>query len=282
MAYVFGLRDIHHENFILLDDRIQLIDMEAATTTFTGFAAMELGAMPTGLPGELCKKIAKGLAAAGLNHATVSGWMPNAGALRAEMLIGFRDTLTQMAPADPAHGVSIGNRITAITQAEARFVPFATRELQNLAGLFQGNLPPGPPDPLMLPQFNNLTQQLAVDTANNLGNPPGLANELRAMLQANSTRAALHAGDVPFWSRRGEAIHGEDGALIVPHLHHPRIDTVANNAAAANVRRGPGNVDAAVTDLVTHAVPLFGDPSAVILAELRTLRERAGHGPPDY
>ncbi|MGC9420385.1 MAG: DUF4135 domain-containing protein, partial [Rhodovulum sp.] len=259
LAYVFGLRDIHKENFLLLDDRIQFIDMEAATGRFTGFGTMDMDE----LTGRLCEKIADSLR--GLGRDAARAEVPSTDDLKSEIRAGFRDKLAEMGPrrGDP-HGVDAA--VGRFMQATARFVPFKTAELQQRAGLFHGQL--NPPDEETRTLYDNSTDRLAREAADEAGAPDGLEAAFQTMLRAPATMAAFHTGDVPFWTHRDRNVYGEDGALQVPDLPHPRLGSTAHNARTARSRLRPERAGVAMRRLNRQALPLFGDIAAKILAKL--------------
>lgn len=270
IAYVFGLRDIHRENFILLADRIQLIDMEAATGTFTGFGAMELMT----LPNELSNRLANGFA--GLDNVALTALLPAVAALQTAIRNGFTTQLAAMNPgAAPA---ALAGDIATASTTPARFVPFPTADLQALAALYLGRL--APPTAATLAQFQASTAALATQTA---GATVALIPDLTTLLQSPATMTALDRGDVPFWTRRGNDVFAEDGgAALVANFQHPRLETSANIVAGANTRRGAPNAAAALAALNAQAIPLFGNSVVTTLARHRALRINAGHRHPPY
>lgn len=280
VAYVFGLRDIHHENFILKTDSIQFIDMEAATGTFTSFDAMELLTFPNALR----DKIAQGLV--GTANNVVRGWGEmNDATLITAVRDGFTNTLHAMRPGGP-NDAAIGNFVTRASQTVTRFVPFKTEALQGLAGLFHGRL--AAPTPVTTASFNDQTLALATATAG-AGATPAYLADLLTMLRAQTTKDALNQGDVPYWTRQGNKIFGEDGVQQVAALAHPRLDTQANIAAGANARRTPAHVGGplhapptALDLLNLQFIPLLNNISGRILNQHQFLRLGQGHGAPNY
>jgi hypothetical protein len=263
IAYVFGLRDIHHENFVLLQDRLLFIDMEAATGTFTGFGAMELGSLPNALAG----KIANGLV--GQSQVVVTGWLPTSPVLKQAVENGF---IAKIATLNA--GPNMGTTVTAFSTLPARFVPFPTADLQLLGGQFLGKLGARPKQ-RDVNDFNQETQNIAMVTAGGAG---PLQVAYQTLLQHQTTKDALNRGDVPFWTRRGNDVYAEDGALLVAAMPHPRLNTTGNIVAGANTRRG--NPAQALADFQAQAAPLLGTPSGRILNDHFAARVVAGHAPP--
>ncbi|MGQ1786253.1 DUF4135 domain-containing protein [Saccharicrinis sp. GN24d3] len=261
VAYVFGLRDVHGENFVLKNDSIQLIDMEASTNTFDDFGAMELTTAAKQLPDELYKRIAKGMR--DLTAVQVAGLVPDQATLIQQVRVGFKNRLRSMSP-NRHRDAALTGLINQSTNTETRFVPIPTEILQQLSGLFYGQLAVvgGPSEAL----FQAATNDRANQVAHTSGNPPGLADEFRTMLRANGARTALHRGDVPFWTRQGNDIYGEDGALEVSPSVHPRLNTSGQNEIDANNRRASGNRHTAYDELDNDLIPLLGDPTAAIIA----------------
>lgn len=276
MAYVYGMRDIHGENFILLNDRIQFIDMEATTNTYSNFNSMEItGRRP--FPEKLVERIVSGLG--GVSHNIVQGWGITDANLQAEMRAGFAATFTGMQTGG-AHDAVVAANVHAVTHTETRFVPFDTNELQQLAGLFFGRL--AAPTLATTTSYNNLTNQLATTTAAKFGGHHRLRGQLLRMLRSAACRNAFDVGDVPYWTRRGRSIYGENGVRQVYSLRHSRLNRSNINEANANARRNAGNAANAQNDFDTQAVPLFGTPMTDILAAHLTRRQQAGHPGPNY
>lgn len=96
------------------------------------------------------------------------------------------------------------------------------------------------------------------------------------MLRAQATKDALHAGDVPYWTRQGNTVFGEDGAQQIAALAHPRLDTQANIAARANALRLRPYL------LNMQFMHLLNGISGRLITEHQIQRQLAGHGPPNY
>lgn len=283
MAYVYGLRDIHHENFKLLQDKIQFIDMEAGTSTYTGFNSMELLSLPNALRDKLAD------AFMGINNATLGGLAVNDAGLITELRNGFTNTLTSMYTGGP-NNAAMNLAVQQTTHTETRFVPFPTTTLQGLAAQYHGKL--GPPPPAAFPvaapipadeaAFRASTRQLAHITATTAGNTHNLRNQFRRMLRSQACRQALNVGDVPFWSRRGNSIYGEDGVLVVHRLQHNRLNRSNQNMTDANARRAPGNAIAALNDFNAQVVPMIGTPMTNLVNAHLMRRIQQGHVAPNF
>jgi len=261
VAYVFGLRDIHGENFVLKNNAVQFIDMEATTNTYSGFTAMELVGSAKPLPAELAARIGKGLRA--MTAAQVAALVPPGAVLIQQARQGFRDRLRAV-HRSAARGAAITGLVRQATHTETRFVPIPTDKLQYLAGAFHGRLVPG--TAAVNAEFKRFTRNIAVEVAGNVGGGPALVAELKYLMRTNAARAALNAGDVPFWTRRGRTIYGETGIRDIRRSFNPRLNQSNANEAAANVRRMAGNRANAQADFESQVVPMLQDPNAMIVA----------------
>jgi hypothetical protein len=104
------------------------------------------------------------------------------------------------------------------------------------------------------------------------------------MLRHPVTQGALNKGDVPYWTRQGNTVFGEDGVQQVAALAHPRLDTIANIATDANNRRTQPLPlpDQRLHLLHQQVIPAYANISAGIINEHQMLRQADGYGAPNY
>jgi hypothetical protein len=230
VAYVYGLRDLHKENYIMLRNRIQWIDLEAMTGTFQTYIGAEM-ARPffEGLMQKMLHPLIQATEPG--PHQWFKNWTrkinrwPLIRALRAlntdnQILAGFNAKRAQITLAKSAQAAGL----------MTRFVPFPTEQLYDLviawhnkAELDAGIFPPpawdGHPPAWYTDQLNPIKALYR--------GPPA---EVDAMLQAPRTRAAIRRGDIPFFLRSGNSICDESGQVIVAHSGHERLQLGAGAA----------------------------------------------------
>ena len=264
VAYVFGLRDIHHENFILKKDKILLIDMEAATGTYTGFTAMEF----MRLPGKLAELIGKGLVA--VNRATVAGIIPDQPTITQAVTAGFRANMTRLSRRN------ITTAAQTIAQGRTRIVPFKTEDLQRMAGAVYGKIGPRASHRQQR-DYSDRVERMVAQAALEL-QMGGHEDELRRLLNADATKAAFNRGDVPYWMREGNDIYDEEGNRLVQGIHWGRVSsTVAIQTGIMN-RRDVTNIAQAVLDLQQQAL-LYINPAPGQIDNAHATARTAAHHP---
>ncbi len=246
IAYVFGLRDIHYQNFILKRDSVLFIDMEAATGTFTGFNTLEFA----GLPQKLAKKIRDNLNQHQLIN--INNWLPQTVAFKQSVMNGFFQGLN-LIPRIP----NLDNDIQYYSRLETRFVPFPTSELQYLCARFFGHASASDTN------YDRAVSNLAGQMANGL---PALQNNLFLLLTHQDTIEAINRGDIPFWTRVGNDIYGEKGELIIQNFDHPRLqDSVVIGQGVTNRVNNPFTQLVAIGQLRNVLIPMLRDPRQDII-----------------
>lgn len=189
LSYLVGLEDVHHENVLLLRDRVQVIDMEATTGMFTldpvdltkgGFAGM---LWPKAIADGIKPKVEAAI------HAGTLGAVPTTADVQAAMREEFQHALRRAAN----RGNTVGQQADALAGQRSRVVPVATSEFYSMVtrAKHAGSQP----------AWSNL-----VDTDPTLvGQAKGAAGHTDAfvarLLKSPGTFAALARGEVPFYSR---------------------------------------------------------------------------------
>lgn len=246
IAYVFGLRDIHYENFILRRDSILFIDMEAATGTFTGFNTLDFAF----LPDRLAQKIRANLSQQQLT--AINNWLPHTNDLIQMVKNGFEQGLRSISQIP-----NLNNDIAFYSGLRTRFVPFPTSDLQNICQIYHGRLG------VQNPQYNNTINDLAHNTAN--GNQQ-LELGFLQLLNHQDTITALNRGDIPFWTRSGNNVYGESGVLILQNFNHPRLEDnlLINQNVTGRVMNAMVQIRG-IGQLRNVLIPMLGDPHRAII-----------------
>lgn len=269
LAYTYGLRDIHHENFILQRDKILLIDMEAATGTYTGFSAMEFGR----LPGELASRIGKGLV--GKTRLEVGNLLDDLD-LAARVREGFGRTMDRLGAKEVTDDLLYSTSET-VAQGRTRIVPFATEDLQRIAGDLFGKL--GRDDfqesaDLYEAKVDNLVTTAAATMG--IDTDTG-KDQLLALLNSQATIDAFNRGDVPYWQREGDKIYDEAGNLCVESFEWSRVKSkvlIDLDIYTRGIGLGRGG---ALDDLNAQVVPVINPAANQIINAHFGARINAGH-----
>ena len=189
LSYLVGLEDVHHENVLLLKDRVQVIDMEATTGMFKldpldltkgGFSAM---LWPKALADGIKPKLLAAIQAGTLTA------VPATATVQAAMRTAFQTALRKAAK----RGTTVGEHADNLADQHSRVVPVATSEFYAMVSRAKraGNLG---------------AWQALVDTDPSLvTQAKGAAGHTDAfvirLLKSPGTYDALARGEVPFYSR---------------------------------------------------------------------------------
>ncbi|GAB3467846.1 eCIS core domain-containing protein [Actinophytocola sediminis] len=222
LSYVVGLEDVHEENVLLLQNRIQVIDMEATTGIFGESES-------TGFEAQLWHKAVNNKIGPQLRRLATNGQLTDVPATDAALAAArqaFTDTLDR----------ALGSRRTAVSdhgrnlaQQRARFVPIATATLQDfifvagsydyqrwLARLNDERATPGQP--------STLAQQA-------LGSSGSTIADMDTILRSRAVFDALKRGDVPYFSRDlgSSDVYDEAGGKLAVN-QHSKIGPAINDA----------------------------------------------------
>jgi hypothetical protein len=189
LSYLVGLEDVHHENVLLLTDRVQVIDMEATTGRFRldpadltsgGFDSM---LWPKAINEGIKPKLLKAARGRVLTAA------PTTATVKARMKTEFRDTLRRSA----SKNATVTAQADELATMRSRIVPIETAVFYQMIARVKG-------------AGNLRAWRTLVDT------DPGLIVQakgsaghtdafIKRVLKSRGTFDALNRGEVPFYSR---------------------------------------------------------------------------------
>jgi hypothetical protein len=234
VSYLVGLEDVHHENVLMLKDRVQVIDMEATTGQFTqqGTGGMlDPADQGKGFRAQLWNKalyegirmkLLEAIAAKSLTT------LPVTAGLDAQLIATFRAVLETSATG--GFDAQFDRTKTALAGSKARVVPIATATFYQLITKAQGKSQ-GQWDTLV--DTNPTTVGSVVQDAK--GQTSNSVAFLRALLKSPGTLASLLRGEVPYYYR-----HLDDDTQI--------FDEQDNAIAAAGFVKVSGEIDEQMQD----------------------------------
>lgn len=247
LAYVYGLRDLHQENYIMMKDHIQWIDLEAMTGTFETFLKAE---MTRTVFESVMNKMLRTLSIVlePSSDAKFKGarkwWRKKGLANGLEKINVGKQIKGGFEQKRHAIGATAGQAATWAT----RFVPFPTEQLYELVNEWHSHpeldANPFPPTPRPGWYTNRLDALKDRYQATN-------KQEVDDMFKAQTTRDAIRRGDIPFFIRKGSDICDESGNTIVHNSTHERLRNPATSAQINARRTGP--VPDALDYVVTEA-----------------------------
>jgi hypothetical protein len=255
IAYVYGLRDLHHENYIMFRNRIQWIDLEALTGTFTDFQSTEIASLFPSMADRMYKTLRAAIEPGEKEWFRARKRRKNRAALvRKLKAINIEDAIRE---GFTAKKLNIPAEAPQAAKWMTRFVPFPTDDLYDVVNQWHDK---AELDKKRFPPIRRANRPVWFTTKIALlkGKYPGPAEEVNAMMTATSTRRAIRRGDIPFFMRQGNSIYGEDGKRIVKKSKHPRLQSEKKIQAGIGARRegpAPESVKASlkwVTDQMKH------------------------------
>jgi hypothetical protein len=261
LGYVYGLRDLHHENYMLRRDHIQWIDLEAMTATFDSMAQMDILRLFGSIGQKMVNVLRLGIEPGPDQWFRQLRRRTNRRNLIADLQ--RIDFATEIRTGFNSKRASIPVTAPQAAQWVTRFVPFATEQLYGLVSLWHDQ--PEMASPVWPPVAWVGTLRAAwpawFDQGLNGLTYDGPRAEVEPLMTAPRTRAAIARGDIPFFLRRGDAILDEQGQVIIPISQHPRVPrsrTVGQTAewqAATDIQaRQTGPVPANLLDYPINMV----------------------------
>lgn len=230
MAYIVGLEDIHNENVLLLQNRIQIIDMEATTGRFTTFSAMLWNkAINEGIGPKLQSAAREGMLTSGTTNEECQ-----TAAQRA-----FRDTLSRYQNVE--FNAEYTRARDTLAGSRTRLVPIATADLYKgiIAARKRGTLE-------NWRNWLNNDGNYYVDECK--GQTGSTKDFIKNVLLSPGTYNALVRGDVPYYSRD----------LGTSHI----FDEEGNQID----ERGCSKVGRAINVEMNERRDTFGEPEIVVVA----------------
>ncbi|MGW7369797.1 DUF4135 domain-containing protein, partial [Streptomyces sp. NPDC054841] len=206
LSYLVGLEDVHHENVLLLDDRVQVIDMEATSGVFNWETGFESQLWLMALQNKVQRQLVE------LAHAGELTGVPSASEAREAAGRGFADALARIEQHMPAVN---GYHAEQLAGRRARFVPIATSGLRDLIFVVHNRDYTYEEWTARLererrePSRNSLAQQALGQTGSTL-------ETMHALLRSRATFDALRRGDVPYFTRDlgSHTVYDEAGSPV--------------------------------------------------------------------
>jgi hypothetical protein len=223
MSYLVGLDDVHHENLLLLKDRVQVIDMEATTGRFDldanrAFASQQWN-------DAIFRKVQNGLSNQVLVQKTLTK-APDTERVKAEVRAVFRDILAKA----QNNAAALNAHQENLADMRARFVPIATNTFYQFRELVRNQYP----------TYAQWRARLDADRALPDGDPNSLLNQARGqttstnnalynILVSPATHAALVRGDIPYYYRDlGSSNVLDENGQIINAAGHTKVGVSIN------------------------------------------------------
>ncbi|MBV9022917.1 MAG: DUF4135 domain-containing protein, partial [Streptomycetaceae bacterium] len=248
MSYLVGLEDVHHQNVLLLKDRLQVIDMEATTGIFhpqerKGFEA------------QLWNKAINEKVREELLRLANEGWLTNAPETQEALdsaMRAFKHTLT-LSLDQQTH---VRRQAWDLAQSRSRFVPIATQFFQDLIFVVREK---GYEYREWLDRLE--TERKEPDNLNTLahqalGSTGSTLEDMHTILSSRAVFEALKRGDVPYFSRDlGSSDVYDEAGTKLPLSKHPKIGSAIDGAIEGRMNKLP--VEEAGRFFATQALPLI-------------------------